>query len=53
MEDAKRWSTGTSKKPCIWSACKSIVIILSTPAAIKILAIIFAPIATLGLSFLS
>ena len=51
--DAYRWSTGFSKKPWIWSACKSIVIILVAPAVSSILATNLAAIGTLGLSLRS
>ena len=34
-EEPYKWSTGTLKNPWIWSACKSIVITRSTPAALS------------------
>ena len=43
----------TSKKPWIWSACKSIVIRRSIPAALRRSATSFAPMLTRGLSLRS
>ena len=39
---AGRLSTGHSKKPCIWVACRSMVMTWSTPATLSRLAIILA-----------
>ena len=46
-------STGISKKPWIWPACKSTVTILFAPAFVKRLATTFADIEVLGATFLS
>ena len=52
-DDEYKWSTGLSKNPWIWSACRSIVKTLSAPAVVKRFAMSLAPIGTLGLPFLS
>ncbi len=50
---ANRWSTGTSKKPWIWSAWRSMVSTRSAPAREIRSATSLAVIGTRGLSFLS
>ena len=47
------WSTGTSKKPWIWPACRSIVSTRSAPAVWIISATSFAVIGSRGRDFLS
>lgn len=53
LGSAYRLSTGTLKNPWIWLACRSIVITWLHPAVCSILAISFALIGALLLSFLS
>ena len=53
MGVAKRLSTGISKKPWIWPACKSTVTTLSAPALVIKFETSFAEIEVLGTTFLS
>ena len=47
------WSTGISKKPWTWPACRSIVSTRSTPAASSSSATSFAVMGSRGADFLS